>query len=327
MARNRINRERTFEQYGLKSLFFYRKLEEGQYRALFSTISAIDCSQYPFPEPEAMGITGQAMQAIQGRGIPLCHVFCHPGLLVERPTLLRYYRGVAAISQKGLGRLAGSSGSTLARFERGEAVRPLTEELAKRLASVVNTLVSGAVLELGSVELDTLRSQVLMTAGAQADGSWRQVPGKAASDAVKELVVGDLLARGHLTGIPREEIPSLSRFSLSNGYKMVFGSEPDISIFDSEGREVAVIEIKGGIDPAGALERYGAAKKSFDDALSRNPSVITVYLAAAITPTVRQRIATDRLVRETFDLSEVLASEAARTAFLNQLYWWLHLSR
>ena len=327
MPKDNANREQALEQYGLKSLFFYKQLEEAAFPALFGAVSDLDCSQYGFDEPGRVGITAQALEAVQSRGIPVCHVFCHPGLMVQRPTLLRYYRGVAAISQKGLGRLAGSSGGTLARFEGGRHVRPLRDDLADNLACVLNTLISAVVLDMTSLELDTLRSQVIMTAGAQADGSWRQVPGKAASDAVKTLIIGDLLDRGQITGISQGEVSSLSRFRIANGYTIVFSSEPDISVLDTDGREVAVVEVKGGIDPAGALERYGAAKKSFDDALSRNSSVITVYLAAVITPTVSERIATDRLVRETYNLSDILASGSARSAFLNQVYWWLHLSR
>ena len=88
-----------------------------------------------------------------------------------------------------------------------------------------------------------------------------------------------------------------------------------------------MVEIKGGTDTAGALERYGAAKKSFDEALSRNPRVITVYLAGVITATVAQRIAADRAVRETFNLTDILAEESEKERFLNQVYWWMHLSR
>lgn len=50
-----------------------------------------------------------------------------------------------------------------------------------------------------------------------------------------------------------------------NGRRIVmkFSSEPDIS-FEIDAKIVATIEIKSGTDPAGALERLGAIKKSFE---------------------------------------------------------------
>lgn len=54
---------------------------------------------------------------------------------------------------------------------------------------------------------------------------------------------------------------------LSNHTSILFSSEPDISLLNNQGTTIGVIEVKGGADPAGALERYGAAKKSFEESL------------------------------------------------------------
>ena len=45
---------------------------------------------------------------------------------------------------------------------------------------------------------------------------------------------------------------------------VLVSSEPDIPLINTDGSTIAVIEIKGGTDPAGALEQYGATKKSFE---------------------------------------------------------------
>ena len=76
------------------------------------------------------------------------------------------------------------------------------------------------------------------------------------------------------------------------------------------------IEIKYGLDPAGALERYGAAMKSFEAAVSENSRVVNVYLASSITPEVRRRIDDDRLVNQDFNLIELLANSEKRQEFI-----------
>ena len=45
---------------------------------------------------------------------------------------------------------------------------------------------------------------------------------------------------------------------------------------------MAVIEVKGGTDSAGALERYGAAKKSFEHAIEVSPRCKNFYIDYAI---------------------------------------------
>jgi hypothetical protein len=325
LRRNRL-RERLSERYGLRSLFFYHKLLDAEFPPLFRAVRSLDCSTLNFDDLTALEIAQEAAGILESRSIPICHVFCHPDVIKGDPKLVAYYRGAAAISQKGLQQLAGTN---VRRFEMGANTRPLAEQRALEISRVLNKLISAAVIQIAGLDVELVQAQVFMTAGAQADGSWRQVPGKEASQAVKFIMMNDLLQRGQIEGAPsKDDIKSLREFNLANGYKIVFGSERDISIIEPDGlTEAAVVEIKGGTDTAGALERYGAAKKSFDDALSRNPRVITVYLAAVITATVAQRIAADRAVRETFNLTDILAEESEKERFLNQVYWWMHLSR
>jgi len=89
---------------------------------------------------------------------------------------------------------------------------------------------------------------------------------------------------------------------VTNGYRIFFGSEPDISILNPEEEEprdllIGAIEVKCGLDPAGALERYGAAKKSFED----------------------------RSVRKTFNLTKVFFDPEEKHRFLDHIRWLLHL--
>lgn len=75
-------------------------------------------------------------------------------------------------------------------------------------------------------------------------------------------------------------------------------------------------KVKYGLDAAGALERYGAAKKSFEQATRENRRVVNIYLPAVITPELRKRIDDDRLVNQDFNLIEVFTQSALRQRFL-----------
>jgi hypothetical protein len=92
-----------------------------------------------------------------------------------------------------------------------------------------------------------------------------------------------------------------------------------VSIRNTEGVLKSTIEVKYGLDPAGALERYGAAKKSFEQATKENRRVHNIYLASCITPEVRNRIKEDRLVNEDFNLTEVLGNAEKRSEFLRRV--------
>jgi len=109
------------------------------------------------------------------------------------------------------------------------------------------------------------------------------------------------------------------RFALRNEIMMRFGSDPDVA-FEKDDQYLAVLEIKGGIDPAGALERYGAAKKTFEHAVGRSPRCETFLLSAVQTREVMERIEADRLVRHSFDMIKLLEDPDYRQRFLDELF-------
>jgi hypothetical protein len=104
---------------------------------------------------------------------------------------------------------------------------------------------------------------------------------------------------------------------LNAGYVIAFGSEPDVSIRDTADALVGTIEVKYGLDPAGALERYGAAMRSFQAAVRENARVTNIYLASCFTPELRRRMNEDRLVNQDFNLLEVLGDRDKRARFLD----------
>ncbi len=78
---------------------------------------------------------------------------------------------------------------------------------------------------------------------------------------------------------------------------------------------------KGGADPAGALEGYGAAQKSFEEACRRNPEVKAIVVASCITSQVHTCIQSDPTISSYFNLTEIL-SEGSTTydPFMQKLF-------
>lgn len=65
--------------------------------------------------------------------------------------------------------------------------------------------------------------------------------------------------------------------SLVDGRRVRLAAEPDIKIYD-DFRMHAAVEVKGGLDPAGVLERVGAAIKSLSRAKNDSPGVLTILV-------------------------------------------------
>jgi hypothetical protein len=199
-----------------------------------------------------------------------------------------------------------------------------------RIAKAVNNLISLLIDSDANWTLDGLRTAALLNLGSQVNGSWRNEIGNEGSRRVKGLVVAftsehglahyALLDDGLQVLLNQMVDHQMVRvIQLLNGFSLAFSSEPDIAVRDPAGTLVATVEVKYGLDPAGALERYGAAKKSFESATRENIRVSNVYLASCITPEVRRRISEDRLVNREFNLTEVLYDVGKRQEFLNYI--------
>lgn len=320
MPEERPLRDAQQANYTLRSVFIYRRFKQVLALGLQERILALDTSGLDW-QREDLGISPTALEKVRVAGLQPHLVFCHPEAIAASPRLVLYYRCLSAISQKGIARLFGS----VVPYESGAKVS-IPPERVVLLAATLNRLVSAILDSEPAPAFDVLLALFPAMYTVELDGSWRGQIGQRIGRQVKELLVTDLHEHGHIyLTMPLPELLAKNDFLLDNGYRLAFGSEPDVAIYDPNGILACAMEIKGGMDEAGALERYGAAKKSFDAALARNPRVLTVYLASCLTPTVRQRINADRM--EVFDLTEVLLDPAARELFLRQFYWWLHLSR
>lgn len=116
-----------------------------------------------------------------------------------------------------------------------------------------------------------------------------------------------------------DEAKRLAQIELKNGVKIVFGSEPDVTFYVKNDL-IALLKIEGGTDSAGALERYGAAKKSFEHSLEANRRCKNFYVVAIITPELDRRIADVRLMENYFNFIELLENPSKREEFFRELF-------
>ena len=82
----------------------------------------------------------------------------------------------------------------------------------------------------------------------------------------------------------------------------------------------ATVEIKGGIDPAGALERLGAANESASAALASNPRCKNFLIAGVITAEMQSRLEQERLFERYFGLVGLLSDASARAEFFDEVF-------
>ncbi|MBV9385196.1 MAG: XcyI family restriction endonuclease [Chroococcidiopsidaceae cyanobacterium CP_BM_ER_R8_30] len=316
--------------YRLRSTFFYRKLKE------YDTLS------FPLKIEELLpvehlyswegwidwGIGEDAFAYVTGSAkLQLIEVFCHPRLIREHSKLVAYYRNIAALSQKAVKCLIGID---VKKIETHKAnCFHLTEDQAQKLTYLFNEHISLIVnSSIESLTKEELHGLLLTSTGTQIDGSWRNAIGEEAEKVVQRLLIKEAKARHLLAAlIPRvgkaielynsekfeEQLGNIERYRgvmLVNRTSILFSSEPDVSILNSQGITVGVVEVKGGADTAGALERYGAAKKSFDEVLRSNSTAKTILVASCITAQVRTRIQNDSTISAYFNLTEILSEDS-----------------
>ena len=77
-----------------------------------------------------------------------------------------------------------------------------------------------------------------------------------------------------------------------------------------------LIEVKGGKDPAGALERLGAIKKTFDEAPVGCKNFL---IAGVVTATMRERLREMRIEAD-FDIYGLVNDDGAWQDFMNEIF-------
>jgi hypothetical protein len=285
-----------------KSEFFHQKLHEW---GLLTTADAIEEIQGETLDWDLshLGISKRAWDKVIHRGIKPLIVFAHPAVLKDIVGAVGYYRMLSMASQKSMNRV----GLTVTRYEAGQD-RP-DDETALAIARQLNPIISRLIEldeQLNAREFDLWRG---MAAGSQAQGSWQNTKGNRTEVVIK----GILQRRLRETGLVMAERGG-TRLELKDRRVVIFADEPDVAIYQGD-KILAAIEIKGGIDTAGVLERMGAAIKSLRLAKEENPQSTTLLIlqGLSLTPKARDDLEINRdTINYWFTVEDVLENENKR---------------
>ncbi|MGB9775247.1 MAG: XcyI family restriction endonuclease [Anaerolineae bacterium] len=251
-----------------------------------------------------LGISQSAWNRVIHRGIRPVTVFAHPDVLMSIPGSTGYYRMLSMVSQKSMARV----GLAVNAYETGASApdRAAAEQIARHLNQIISRLMEFDE-KVNAREFDLWRG---MAAGTQAQGSWQNAKGERAEALVKGLIQRRLRERGWVVA----ESADGRRMELSDGRLVTVGDEPDIAFYKG-GRIRAAVEVKGGIDPAGILERLGAAMKSLARAREENPTAVTIMVVQGASLTDRARADLDlnrHIITHWFTVERLLTEEATR---------------
>ena len=329
----KVPKEVEEESYLLKSTFFFRKLNDLDYVGIDSRVKKAAAKlkdDLNWDERLKMGISNDAWEIVKSNGIDPSRVFAHPNFLRTYPSLLKYYRCLAMIPQKGLMKLVGIG--NLRDIEENE--KDISESKIPLTVQTLNQFISSVLAINGWYNDECLKAMVYSTAGTTIDGSWRNKIGEEGERVVKEILVNALLKNDEVAYFilkndnkvehndfkQLDKIDELRSIFLKNSYSIVFRSEPDGTILSPTGEVTGGIEVKAGIDPAAALERLGAMFKSFENIKQTYPKAQTVLVASCLTNEVEARIRESQSVNFTFMLTDItLNKRSVEAKFVNKI--------
>lgn len=248
-------------------------------------------------------ISDKAWNKIIHRGIKPIIVFAHPDVLVNVSRSTGYYRMLAMVSQKSMNQV----GLSTIRYEEGWLPKfEAAEVIAQHLNKIISKLVE-ADEKIDAREFDLWRG---MAAGSQAQGSWQNTKGRK----MEIVIQGIIRRRLRESGLASEEIDDKPRIALTDHRGVVFADEPDIGFYQ-DNKIVAAVEVKGGIDKAGVLERVGAAIKSLSRSKEENPDSVTILILQEVSMTPQSVIdlqTNQKAVNHWFTVEDVLENEEKR---------------
>jgi len=288
-----------------KSEFFHQKLHEWGLLEIAYELEGIKGEELEW-HLENLNITTKAWNRVIHRGIKPIRVFAHPEVLKQNPKRVGYYRMLAMVSQKSMARV----GLSINRYEEGRSY--LDDGAALEISKHLNKIISILVEHDETVddrEFDLWRG---MAAGSQAQGSWQNTKGDRAEVVIKELIERRVREKGLI--FEEKAHGKGETLKLKDERLLILGSEPDIGIYEDDIIQIAV-EIKGGIDPAGVLERFGAALKSLRRAKQESPNSITILIMQGVSLTSKAMEEIDRsksIIDYFFTIEDVIGNEDAR---------------
>jgi hypothetical protein len=315
--------------YTLRSSTFLRKLKEFSFFEFGKRIKALAELEEAFSweNRNEWGIEEDVWKIIYESDISPLFLFLHPRVLQEQPDLLAYYRSVALLSQKGLKQILSI---TVEDIEQSAKVP--SREKVKKLCLLINEFVSILIKSVDKITLEQISGMMFASAGAQIQGSWNNAIGLEGELLIRKLIIREFINKNIIKGYtmitgeifqqldkPLESAIEIKVLLLSTQGSLVFGSEPDISIYDRNGVVKGDIEIKAGIDPGGALERLGAAMKSFENTRRDNPLCECFYLCGCVTKEVARRVAGSGSFWCMYTLNEIIYESDKQDEFIHKI--------
>ena len=334
----KVPEEVTKESYLLKSTFFFNKLRSCGYFDLFmklQSLSTIEGKKLDWSKRGDWNIRETSWKILEQSQIDPMLMFVHPKILQLNPSFLKYYRSVAMIPQKGLKSL--SHVSNVEKIEEGNiAPGKLSAKTVDSLVKTINEVLSLVISLTSKLSTNEIQGMMYATAGTNIDGSWRNAIGTEGERVIRSIILRELLSHSEVSSITDrqsktraiaeidttkilEEIDNIRTINVTNGYSVLFSSEPDVTLYDASGVIVGVIEIKAGLDPAAALERLGAMLKSFENTLAEYPQAVTILVASCITDEVESRIGPSMSVRQKYITTEITANDSNQRKFANRI--------
>lgn len=283
-------------------------------------------SQFGFAEPvEAHLISPGAWEHVRNLRLNPVSVFCHPDMLMAEPFVSLYYRGISGLSLKEVQNQVRSVVNWEIAPDERRRKPGATQDAAGRVAGLYNSVISSIIENTTDWTLENGYRNIIASLGITFDGSMRNAVGRLPEQRIRRLLLQYLFENSALM-VPEfpgvDSIPSVpanGEYTLPDNIVMSFSSEPDVAFRRGDSLE-ATIEIKGGIDPAGALERLGAAEKSAQAAIEVNRRCKNFLVAGVITPEMRRRLNQSRLFEKDFLLVELLASENLQSEFCDEIF-------
>ncbi|MDX2075982.1 MAG: XcyI family restriction endonuclease [bacterium] len=281
-----------------KSSFFQQKAQEWGLLKIAEAIEQIAGENLDW---QALAISELAWNKVIHRGIKPVIVFAHPVVLKTILGSVGYYRMLALVSQKSMKRI----GLNLDTYETSKPLmdNDIAYQTATHLNHLISTLIEADTM-LDKRNFDLWRG---MSAGTQAQGAWQNNKGAIAEATIKQLLLQRLQSKSIA-------IELQNNINLGDGRTLIFSDEPDIAIYANSIPLVA-IEVKGGIDPAGILERVGATLKSLQRTYQENPQAITILIIQDVAMTVRAKedlSFSAQTITHIFSIQALLESEIER---------------
>jgi len=288
-----------------KSGFFHQKLHEWGLLEIAYELENIKGEDLEW-NLEDLNITLNAWNKVIHRGIKPIKVFSHPEVLKQNSKRIGYYRMLAMVSQKSMLRI----GFGVNQYEENH--NTLDDNVALEISRHLNKIVSVLIEHDEKIDVREFDLWRGMAAGSQAQGSWQNLKGTEAEVLIKELVERRMREKELISERTMNEKSKVLK--LKDGRELIFGSEPDVGFYRDDMIQIAV-EIKGGIDPAGVHERFGAALKSLRRAKQANPNSLTILImqGVSLTANAEEEIKKSKsIIDYFFTIEGVISEESVR---------------